>query len=618
MSKTIEQKYRKLDDIEHALLRPGMYIGSTTLHESEEFILDGETFSKAKLKYVPGFLKLFDEIVSNSIDESKRNKNLNEIKVHLDIKKGFISVRDNGGIPVIKHKEHDEWIPEMIFANLKAGANFNDDENRLVAGTNGVGSTLTNIFSLNFRVNTADGKNSFDQTFSNNMRKRTTPSIVKSSEKFTEISYTPDLQRFGMKEITEDHIKLIYRRCHELAACNSGITFRWSIKRDKNTEKENIKYRNFKQYIERFVTDYFYEESDNWKIGIAHNKENFDQVSYVNSVYTKQGGSHVDYILSQIVNQIREFINKKHKVDIKPGQLKNHVFLFISCDIVNSQFDAQTKEKLITESKDFGSTHEIDSKTINKILKSEIVESILDWVNKKSEAEERALLRSLNKDLGNKKVLRLIDAKSKDNRDKCVLGIYEGQSALSAVRKFRDAQTVAAFPLKGKFLNVNELSNSQIVNNEEVKDLMASIGLRLGEAPNNLRFGKILIYTDADVDGDSICALLINFFFKYWPELFTEDKIFRVVTPIVVVEKGKEKISFYSQDEYDEWSERTDLKNWKISFKKGLASLIDAEYREIIHNPVLMKLGNDITAKIELSAWFGGNSEPRKVRLLQE
>lgn len=172
--------------------------------------------------------------------------------------------------------------------------------------------------------------------------------------------------------------------------------------------------------------------------------------------------------------------------------------------------------------------------------------------------------------------------------------------------------------MKGKFLNVNELSNSQIVNNEEVKDLMASIGLRLGEAPNNLRFGKILIYTDADVDGDSICALLINFFFKYWPELFTEDKIFRVVTPIVVVEKGKEKISFYSQDEYDEWSERTDLKNWKISFKKGLASLIDAEYREIIHNPVLMKLGNDITAKIELSAWFGGNSEPRKVRLLQE
>ena len=616
MANTLEQKYRKLDDVEHCLLRPGMYIGSTTFHKSEEFVVRESKFEKKKLEFIPGFLKIFDEIVSNSIDESKRNPNLDEIKVHVDTKNSIITITDNGGIPVKKHKEHDEWIPEMIFSNLKAGSNFNDEEQRLVAGTNGVGSTLTNIFSTKFNIKTSDGKNSFEQTFTNNMRSRTNPKISKSKERYTEITYHPDLDYFKINSISEDHIDLIYRRCHELAACNSNIKIRWSIKRSK-TDRETISYSSFKKYIECFVDDYFYEESDHWKVGIAHSKDQFEQVSYVNSVYTKQGGSHVDHILSQVVNKCRDYINKKHKTDVRPGQLKNHFFVFVSCDIINSQFDAQTKEKLITESKDFGSTHAIDNRTINKILRSEILQSILDWIDKKAIAEEKAKLRSLNKNLDNKKVLRLIDAKSKTNREECVLGIYEGQSALSAVRKFRDSQTVGAFPLKGKFLNVNELKTNQITKNEEVKDLMASIGLRLGEDPDNLRYGKVLIYTDADPDGDAICALLINFFYKYWPELFEQGKIYRVMTPIVVATKAKKSINFYSQDEYKEWSSLNDIKGWKTSYKKGLASLNDSEYKEIIKNPNLMELKLDKTSKLELDSWFGRNSEPRKERLLR-
>jgi DNA gyrase/topoisomerase IV subunit B len=616
MSQTLENKYRKLDDIEHALLRPGMYIGSTTFHKSEEFVIKDGKFVKERLEYIPGFLKIFDEIVSNSIDESKRNLNLNEISVHIDVNKSTIVINDNGGIPVAKHKEHDEWIPEMIFSNLKAGSNFNDDEQRLVAGTNGVGSTLTNIFSKEFIVKTADGKHSFEQTFSNNMRNRTTPKIELTKDRYTEITYQPDLKQFGIDSISEDHLKLIYRRCHELSACNSNIKIKWSVKR-KRTDRETIKYSSFRKYIECFVDDYFYEESDHWKIGIAHSKDSFEQVSYVNSVYTRQGGSHVDHILSQIVNQARTFINKKYKTDVRPGQLKNHFFLFVSCDIVNSQFDAQTKEKLITEPKDFGSSHDIDKRTINKILKSEILQSILDWIDKKAAADERSKLRNLNKNLDGKKVLRLIDAKSKGDRENCVLGIYEGQSALSAVRKFRDSQTTGAFPLKGKFLNVNELKSTQIVKNEEVKDLMASIGLRLGEKPNTLRYGKILIYTDADPDGDAICALLVNFFFKYWPELFEQGKIYRVMTPIIVATKNRESIKFYSQSDYAEWKESINTSVWKIAYKKGLAALTDPEYREIIENPKLVQLTSDETSLIELNAWFGGNSEPRKVRLLK-
>ena len=149
--KSIEKRYRKLDDIEHCLLRPGMYIGSTKTRSEDCYVLSEDNkFVKRTVKYNPGFLKLFDEIISNAADEHRRNGKLNKIEVHACIKTGKISICDNGGIPVVRHSKHKEWVPEMIFSNLKAGSNFDDSEARLVAGTNGVGATLTNIFSREF------------------------------------------------------------------------------------------------------------------------------------------------------------------------------------------------------------------------------------------------------------------------------------------------------------------------------------------------------------------------------------------------------------------------------------------------------------------------------------
>ena len=145
-------KYRKLTDIEHVLHRPHMYIGSTKAHHGEQQLFDGEEIHISEVTYNPGFIKLFDEILSNSIDEHRRNNKLTEIRVEFNLDNESISVWDNGGIPIKKHSKHKEWIPEMIFSNLKAGSNFDDTEDRNVAGTNGVGSTLTNIFSLRFEV----------------------------------------------------------------------------------------------------------------------------------------------------------------------------------------------------------------------------------------------------------------------------------------------------------------------------------------------------------------------------------------------------------------------------------------------------------------------------------
>jgi len=177
---------------------------------------------------------------------------------------------------------------------------------------------------------------------------------------------------------------------------------------------------------------------------------------------------------------------------------------------------------------------------------------------------------------------------------------------------------IGAFPLKGKFLNVSELANSKVIQNEEVKNLMASIGLKLGEEPRGLRYGKIYIYTDADPDGDSIASLLINFFSKYWPELFENGIIYKVLTPIVVAKKGNKVIKFYTQLEFDVWVNKNTsiIKTWNVEYKKGLASLEDLEYKEIIENPMVIKLTTDINAKESLHAWFGKDSTPRKHKLL--
>lgn len=616
--KRIEQKYQKLTDIEHVLLRPFMYIGSISPHKGEQYLYDGERIWNEEVEYNPGFIKLFDEIISNSVDEHRRNPKLNKIEVTVDLHRDEITIRDNGGIPVTKHPVHKEWIPEMIFSNLKAGSNFDDTEKRTVAGTNGVGSTLTNIFSKRFSVSTCDGKNRLDQVFSNNMHDRTKASVYPANRGFTEISYEPDLKRFGMDQIDDTSLLIMFKRCLDVAACNNKLTvvFNW-VERDEKTRTYTLRFKSFEEYIKLYSQEFFYEESKDWKIAFAKADGGFTNVSFVNSVQTKDGGTHVEYIVNQLIAELRELIRKKHKVDVKPNDIRNYLSVFIDCTIINSSFSSQTKEKLITEPKEFGTKHELSDKLIKAVFKSEIIASVLDWVEKKALAQERAELRKLNNALDKTKIPKLIDAQRKGDRGPCILGIYEGLSALSAVRKFRDTQTQGAFPLKGKFLNVSEMKSADIIKNDEAVQLMASLGLRLGEEPTGLRYGRIYIYTDADPDGNSIAALLINFFNRFWPELFEQGRVYKVMTPLVVAKKGKESLNFYTNAEFDKWQEKNSARGWNVEYKKGLAALEDSEYEEIIRNPKVVQLLNDKSYKDSLDVWFGADSAPRKERILR-
>jgi len=615
--KSIEDEYKVLDQISHILLRPSTYVGSNKPNTSLKYLYNSDLnkMLKSEVTHIPSFLKIFDEVITNSIDEHIRNPKLDRIDVTVNKETGEITIKDNGGIPVVIHKDHNQYLIEILFGTLMSGSNYNDDEDRELAGMNGFGQKLTNIFSKQFKVSSCDGKKKFTQIFSDNMRERTKPVITKSSVKHTSVSFIPDYKEFGLTNIDDDHYKLIEKRVYDLAGSNNSIKIYFNEKL--------IHFKSFDDYIKLYHDEYFSEVSldKKWSIGLAHSIDGFQQVSFANSTETHDGGTHVDYVMNQIIVSLREFFLKKHKVDIKPSELKQHMFLFLDATVINPSFSSQTKEKLITEVKEFGSSFEVSEKLIKLILKSEIVNSILDWIQQKKNADDNKLQRELNKKLTKIKVEKLIDAKGKD-RLKCNIGIFEGESAISAFRKYRTPETMGAFALKGKFVNVSEITNQKLVQNEEAVNLMASIGLKLGQPidDKSLRYGKILIFTDADFDGNAISALLINFLYRYWPDIFEREMVYKVETPIVVAipkVKSKKKLLFYTNLEYNLWSEKNDLKNFEIKYKKGLAALVDDEYNDIINNPILTLITSDDASKGSLETWFGKNSELRKVELLK-
>jgi DNA topoisomerase-2 len=529
--KKVEEIWKELSPEEHVLRKPGMYLGAVKKQVSEVWIYQDGKMVLKEIEYLPAFLKLFDEIISNSVDESKREgSKLNTIRVN--VKDNYISVWDNGGIPTVIHKEKNQYIAEMVFSSLRAGSNFDDSDNRIVVGTNGLGSVLVNLFSKEFIVSSCDGKKGFYQEFKNNMSERTKPKITNNKNNHTEIKYLTDFERLNMSGIDDVHFSLLYKRTIDLAGINPKIKFYFN--------DELIDIKSFGDYVSLYSDNIISENNKHrWKLVVSPSDIGFRQISFANCASTTDGGSHVDYILNQIISKMREFFQKKHKVDVRPSELKNHMMIFLDAEVINPTFNSQTKEKLITESKDFGTEYAISDKFINAILKSEIVNSILDWIQQKKTAEESKLQRELNRKLDKIKVEKLIDAKGKE-RWKYSIGLFEGDSAISAFRKYRDPQTMGAFALKGKFVNVSEMTNQKLVQNSEVVNLMGSIGLKLGQEIDikNLRYGRVLFYVDADCLEESTLILTKNGEKKiseitYDDEILTHNNVYKKVKNII-------------------------------------------------------------------------------------
>lgn len=624
MTKTIEEKYKSLSEVEHVRKRSGMYLGSKVTERSEQYILEDGKFVKKLVNYNPGVLKLFDEIISNSVDESKRKgSKLNTIKVEVNQETGYVVVYDNGGIPVEIHKETKKYLGEMLFGSLRTGSNYDDTEQRTVSGTNGIGSVLVNIMSDEFKVETADGKQRFNMTWTDHMSNHTKPNVKFSTSHYTRITYKLDFNEFEMNGIDNDCFKLIEKRVYDVAGCNPNLTIFFNGKK--------IMINSFRDYCEMYLDSenvLLYEENKNWQIGVSVSPiGNFQQISFVNNCYTYDGGTHNDYVLNQIIPTLREKISKKYKTDVLPGQIKNHIFLFINSTIFNPSFSSQTKEKLITDQKNFGTEIKLTDKFINSIYKSEITNSITDWLEQKKNADEKKAEREANKAIAKVKVDKLVDCKWAGTSKKHLtsLTIVEGDSAGSGFRKFRDSCKQGMLAIKGKILNVRSASKEKIRVNSEIRGIMSAMGLKFGQSPfeyrngklfkDNLRIHELRIASDQDYDGYHISGLLINFIAYFWPELIKEHRVARIDTPILIARQGRKVEKIYYQYEFDEWCKKNNPSKWEIEYNKGLGSLSDMDYQELVQNPNLYYYDLDDLAKDELDIWFGEDSEKRKKKI---
>lgn len=597
--KTIEAQFKKLDEIDHVRKRPGMYVGSIAMHEGEEWVYDPEEKKMVKkhISYNPGLVKIFSEILDNSIDEHKRKPNkLDVVKVTIDEKTGMLSIFDNGGIPVVMHQEHQQYVPEMIFSELRAGSNFNDEDDQSLIGTNGVGSCLTNILSTKFVVETGDGVNQFKQTFTNGMRNKTEPVVKESARNFTQISFIPDYEYFSTS-LTEGNKYKIIKRVIDSAGCNPGIKF--------YLNGEKIQLNSFKDYVQLYADEYEYDSNDDWQVAVAHSKDGFDQISFVNSVETYSGGTHVDYVANQLTTALREYFNKKHKVDVKPSEIKQHMRIFISANINRPKFSSQTKENMISEPKDYKTSFSADKKFITKLTKSEVIKSVLDWVEAKQLAQEKAELRALNKNANKQnpnRVPKFVDATEKTDRSKCMLFLTEGDSASKAIISAKTEQTakfIGSYPLKGKPLNVSDIPIKDLMGKETkagdkknsvFENLMIIMGLSIGkkvESVDELRFGKLVIMSDQDLDGFHINGLMINMIYRFWPELFKLGVVYRFQTPVLRVmlkDKAKTKINFYTEKEFLEWRAANPNEKYTSRYLKGLASNTSEDFKEYLQD----------------------------------
>ena len=611
MSKTVEETFVKKTQLEHIIDIPDTYIGSIEKTDIDTWIYDDESekIIYKNIKYIPGLYKIFDEVLVNAIDQHVRTENdekivnkVNIIKVNFDDNNQTITIYNNGeGIPIVEHKEHNVWVPELIFGHLLTSSNYDKNEKKITGGKNGFGAKLANIFSKKFKIETVDAerKLKYIQIFEKNMTIKGEPIISKCTAKpYTIIEFSPDLDRFGIEKLDDDTLKLMKKRVIDITACtNKNVSvFLNDIKLECKTLE---KYVNF--YLDNEIERVYEEVSDRWEVVVAINPDaKFEQVSFVNGISTLKGGKHVDFVSNLIIKKLQTVVStkgiKRKKLDLKPAHIKDNIFIFVKSTIENPAFDSQIKEYLTTPHTKFGSKCEISDKFIEKLIKTSLIERAI----KLSDFKDNLGLQKVS----GKKVssLRGIDKLDDANKAgtneslKCTLILTEGDSAKAlaiAGLGVVGRDYFGVFPLRGKLLNVRDVNLKRVSDNNEISNLVKIMGLKFNaknkdkqETLNELRYGRIMIFTDADVDGSHIKGLLINLFSTFWPELLEiPGFIISLATPIIKVSKNKDIKEFYTMSEFDTWKQAIEnLKQWDIKYYKGLGTSTSEEAKGYFTN----------------------------------
>jgi len=620
---SLESQYQKLSDLEHILEKPDTYIGSVENATDSVYICKDGKFVYESIDYTPALFKMFDEGIVNCADHYIRTtlKHATDptvdlvTSINIEIRDNKITMTNNGeGIDVVKHPTYDLWIPEMIFGHLRSSTNYNKNEQKITGGKNGFGFKLVLVWSTWGRIETVDAKRGlkYTQVFENNLSKINTPKITECKKKpYTMVEFIPDYERLGMKGLTEQMISLFQRRVYDIA----GLTPK-EVKVKYNDEPLTVK--DFTTYVKMYTEqDLIFETHDRWSYAACLN-DSFDQISFVNRINTTKGGTHVNYIVNQIVKKMTEYILKKKKITVKPSIIKEQFKLFITATIENPSFDSQTKDYLNTPSNKFGSTCVVSDKFVEKLANLGILNTSceLSEIKDKKQAQKSDGKKSENI----RGIHKLVDANyagTKKSRE-CRLILCEGDSAKSGIISGlspEDRNYTGVYPMKGKLFNVRGEKITKIHENKEISEIKKILGLETGKHYTNLddlRYGSVLIMTDQDLDGSHIKGLILNMIDYLWPSLMTFDKFIGFMnTPILKATKGKESISFYNENEYEEWKKTHE--NWKIKYYKGLGTSTGKEFREYFENEKIVSISLNESDKRDIDMLFNKkDAESRK------
>ncbi len=609
-------KIQILEGLEAVRKRPAMYIGSTDTN---------------------GLHHLVYEIVDNSIDEALAGFcDTILVTIHAD---NTIEVLDNGrGIPVENHPVYKTSALEIVLTKLHAGGKFDNESYKVSGGLHGVGVSVVNALSEDLTAEVFREGKRYVQSYKRGVPTGKVKQSGEAKKTGTRIWFKPDSKVF---ESLEYNFDTLARRLRELAFLNAGIKI--LLRDDRGKGKESI--FQFKGGIVSFIqhlnenknsitkkTIYFHASKEKIDIEVALeyiDSYNETVYTYANNINTKEGGTHLIGFKSALTRVLNESL-KKEGLDKKMAQLtgddvREGLVAIVSVKLPQPQFEGQTKMKLgngevkgIVESatnENLGQFFEENPQVVRKILEKCILSAHARLAAKKAKELTRRKSALENDTLPGK----LADCSERDPA-LCELYLVEGDSAGGSAKQGRDRNFQAILPLKGKILNVEKARLDKILSNEEIKTIITAIGTGIGEEEFDLskaRYHKIIIMTDADVDGSHIRTLLLTFFFRYMQDVIKQGYLYIAQPPLYSIRAGKDLHYAYSDQERDAVLKGLDRSKVAIQRYKGLGEMNPEQLWETTMDPerrtiLQVAMDDEIEAEETFSVLMGDAVEPRR------
>ncbi|MDD7340355.1 MAG: DNA topoisomerase (ATP-hydrolyzing) subunit B [Eubacteriales bacterium] len=607
-----------LEGLEPVRKRPGMYIGSTGTKGLHHCVM---------------------EVMDNSIDEVLAGR-ADTVKVVI-YKDGSISVEDNGsGIPVEVHPKTGKSTLETVLTVLHAGGKFNNDAYKVSGGLHGVGVSCVNALSEWLIATVKRGGHIYEQHFARGKAQGDIEVVGDTKESGTTIQFMPDEEIFDTTEFSKE---VLVNKFRETAFLNKGVRITLIDEREEEPQEEVFHYeggiKSFVEYINRSknaITNdiiYFDKSMDDCELEIAMQytdgySENV--LTFANNIHTTEGGYHLTGFRNALTRALNDYgrkanIIKEKEENLSGDDAREGLTAIVSVKLKEPQFEGQTKSKL-GNSEVQGIVNSVAYQELNDYFElhpqegKKIIEKAIS-AQRAREAARKA--RDLSR--GKKSVLdnttlpgKLADCQSNDNTETEIF-IVEGDSAGGSAKQGRDRKFQAILPLRGKILNVEKARLDKILAYEEIKAMITAFGTGIDTEFNieKLRYGKIIIMTDADVDGAHIRTLLLTFFFRHMRELVDDGHIYIAQPPLYMVSKNRKEYYVYDDDELEDLLKEIGRDNYTIQRYKGLGEMNPEQLWETTMDPehrILLRVNVDdaVNADEIFSMLMGDKVEPRR------